>query len=264
MFGAPLVAPLPTALATFLLLLARVGGVVVAAPIIGDAQVPAIVKAGFSAVISFVLLSAQVIPPTPLPADGVLFVLAIVEQLVVGLALGFVSRLIFDAIEMAGALLSAQMGLSMASIVNPMFQQASTVFGQLHNVLAALIFLSINGPEWIAMAMDRSFALLPITGGLTVFGNNGLFSASVSLFTNVLVIGSQISLPVLVALTLCDLSLGLVNRMVSSFNVFAIGMPLKVLMGLIFFLLALPTTVTYLGHAFQTTLGEALLIWKGA
>jgi len=228
----------------FLLVLCRVGGVLAVAPLVGSERVPARVKAALAVMISIVL--------APLAADGALdtgapgLVLAACGELVLGLAIGFGARIIFAVVQMAGEMADAQAAFGFAGLVSPDTGGRTSVIGQLQMSLAWLIFLAANGHHIILRGLAQSLAAVPLAGGPGLCAP-ALTSATAQLIATAV----RMAAPVVGATLLADLALGLLTRAAPQMNLLAIGFPIKLAVGLIAALLALPL----LGNIVRVLLG---------
>lgn len=153
-----------------------------------------------------------------------------------GLFLGYVTYLALNAIQIAGSLIDVQMGLSMASLYDPQTGIQSTITQKLFYLLSVALLFATNGHHLLLNGIFRSFDIIPI-GTLPIVDN---FEYVLTLFIEYFGIAFQIALPIILTLILADLILGLISRSVPQLNVMIIGMPLKLLIGVIVVLASLP------------------------
>lgn len=232
-------------IAVFLLVLARISGLVSSAPIVGDAQVPRLVKVGLVIVLTFVLVQVPGIQGMRAPTGLYPFTLSVAAQLFVGLSLGFVARIIFLIMLTAGGIISLQIGLSMSSVLNPMTESTDTVLTQLYTVIAGMTFLALNGDLWLIASLTRSFDLAPLSPDA--------FSPTLvqSVIGDLLVVtqlGVQIAMPVAATLFATDLILGVVSRALPQLNVFVLSLPLNIVLGLMALIASLAGTILIVSH----------------
>ncbi len=220
-------------IAAFLLLVCRVGGVMIAAPLIGSGRLPARLKAALALAISFVL--APVAGEPALCPGTIALILAAGSELLLGLAVGFGASLIFSTIQMAGEMADMQSAFGFAGIVSPQTGERNSVIGQLQMSIAWLIFLIANGHHVVLQGIGSSLSSVPLG---TALGYSapvltqaiaGLIAASV-----------RIAAPIVGAVILTDFALGLLTRAAPQMNLLAIGFPIKLAVGLIAALLSLP------------------------
>jgi flagellar biosynthetic protein FliR len=224
-------------LGAFLLPLMRILAVFSVAPILGNAGVPGRVRIGLAVLIT--LMVAPGLPPLPQVNPGAGLGLAIIaEQIIIGLAIGFAMRLIFAAIDLAGALIDLQMGLGFAAYYDPQMPSSSTLTSQLFGILATLIFLALNGHLLLVSVMIESFNWLPIAAAPA---GAGMLETLVAQGARVFAVAVLIALPMIAAMLITNLTFGVLTRAAPQLNVIAIGFPLTVSVGLIVLVLTLPT-----------------------
>ncbi|MDK2585849.1 fused FliR family export protein/FlhB family type III secretion system protein [Romboutsia sedimentorum] len=153
-----------------------------------------------------------------------------------GLVLGYITSLCFNSLKIAGALIDQQLGLSMINIYDPTTKEQNTLIQNLIYWMGIIIFFSMNGHHKLIEGIQQSFKLIPI--GESIISNN--FTYIINVFVECFVIGFKIAVPIVLALIITDLVIGLISRSVPQLNVMIIGMPLKVLVGVAFFIIALP------------------------
>ena len=176
-----------------------------------------------------------------LPADIGRYSLLIIKEAFVGIVLGLVCMLVFSAIRLAGEIIDLQIGFSMASVLDPQNQTRITLIGQFMYMLGILLFLVIDGHHSLLMALSYSFDLVPIEGAIL---KPGMSSVAVRTFVGMFLLGVMIAIPFITVLLICDISLGMLARTVPQINVFMLGFPMKVGLGLFTLLLALPILIT--------------------
>ena len=232
-------------IAVFLLVLARVGGLVSTAPIIGDAQAPRTVKVGLVVALTIVLVQVPNVQHLQAPTGLLPFSLAVLVQLLVGLAMGFAARIMFLALLTTGGIVSLQIGLSMSQVLNPLTESTDSVMTQFYTILIGMTFLAMNGDVWLIASLARSFDLTPLgTGSFTL---SLVQSAIGDLFT-VMQVGLQIAMPVAATLVASDIVLGVLSKALPQLNVFVLSMPLNIMLGLMALIGSLAGTILIVGH----------------
>lgn len=216
-------------LAALLWPLARILGLVMVAPVFGHRSVPARVKIGLGIFIA--LIVSPSLPPMPEAGPGSwhgLFIL--VQQVLIGIALGFVMRIAFAAMELAGDIIGLQMGLGFATFFDPQSAGQTLVVGRFFNLLGTLIFLAVNAHLAMMGQLVESFQSLPISiAPLATGGFRELAAFGATIF----IVGLQLSLPLIAVLLMTNLALGILTRSAPQLNVFAIGFPITLGAGLI-------------------------------
>ena len=224
----------------FFLIFVRIVTILALMPIFGAQAVPPQIKVAI-ALIFTVLLYTSILKnsfSTMEKFSLTLFGLLVVKEVMVGVAIGFVSSLLFTAIQFAGRLVDVEMGFGFVQLVDPISNQTVTVWGQLQVILFTVLFLIINGHYFMLLAVQRSFELIPLMGahlpgGKMVFH---LVTITSAIFSTAL----KFAAPIYVTLILSEIALGAVARTVPQINIFFVGMPLKIAIGLGTAILALP------------------------
>lgn len=214
----------------------RVLALFTSAPVLGVRSVPVRVKVALS---FFIVVAAQVsLPEAPvIPLNGAQAFSAAVHNVVIGLALGFAARVVFAAIEFAGELIGLQMGLNFAAFFDPISATQSTAVSRLFGTTAAWLFVVINGHLLLTAAVIQSFHAFPVDGApLSFFATVQPQVWGAEIFR----LGLWIALPIVTMLLFVNLVLGIVSRVASQMNVFAIGFPITLGVGLVGITLTLP------------------------
>ncbi|WP_374538655.1 flagellar biosynthetic protein FliR [Chitinimonas taiwanensis] len=214
----------------------RILGIFATDPFFSSRTIPGRVRLGLALMLT--LLVAPLLPPLPdIAVVSPLGVLILVQQILIGVAIGFTMRLVFASVEMAGHLAGLQMGLGFASFYDPQHGTNTAVVAQFTSLLTLLLFLAMNGHLVVIETIVHSFALLPISAEpIKPAGFKLLVDAAGQIF----VLGVLLSLPVLGALLITNLSIGVMSRAAPQFNVFAVGFPLTLGMGIAALYLSLP------------------------
>lgn len=206
-------------------------------------SVPALLKAGLAALMA-ILVPAAV--SEEIDTTGAL-VAAAVQEIGVGLLLSLVVILVFGVIYFAGQLVDVPMGFGLVSIFDPQTGMQLPVFSQFFYLMSVLIFLGVDGHLWLFRALAQSYQLLPAGEffSLAVTAET-IFSLGQGLFS----VGIKIALPVMGTLLLTDVSLGVVVRTVPQINIFVLGFPIKIFVGLVMVTLMLPFFVAVVSQLF--------------
>jgi flagellar biosynthetic protein FliR len=216
----------------------RVGSCLMVAPAFGAESVPARVRIVLAG--SITLLIAPLLPAPPaVAAFSAAGCVITVQQVLIGIALGFCVHILFDAVNLGGQMLANSMGLSMAFNIDPLHgSDASTpAIGQLYTLLVTLTFLALNGHLALIEVLVHSFTTLPIgTDGLGVAGLNTVVGWGSQLFAGAL----AIALPGVTALLIVNLAFGVMSRAAPAFNLFAIGLPVSLVFGLVIITVGMP------------------------
>ncbi|MCC7546584.1 MAG: flagellar biosynthetic protein FliR [Burkholderiales bacterium] len=237
-------------IAAFFFPFLRVLGMLLADPLFGNNATPITAKVGLAIFIT--LLLAPVLPAMPsvepASAQGVLIG---VQQLLIGLGMGFAVRIALTAAETAGQVAGLQMGLGFAVFFDPQTSAQTAVVGQAMGLFAILVFLSINGHFIVLGALSDSFRMLPVElGPVRALGWRTLVEWGSVIFSA----GVLISLPVVGALLIANVAVGIMSRAAPQLNVFAVGFPITLVTGFVALYLAAP----YIGPALAGLFEEAM------
>jgi flagellar biosynthetic protein FliR len=170
--------------------------------------------------------------------------------LFIGLFLGFVSRLMFEAFQFAGTLVSTQMGLGMSQIVDPESGQQASPIGNIYTLVAIVIFLNLNGHHMLISALYKSFELAPLYSANVL--ENAARSSTARMFNDIFVIGVKLAAPSMVTLFLIEVSTGILARIVPQMNIFFVALPLRLGVGLFIVIATLPIFYVF----FRTLLSD--------
>ncbi len=233
--------------------LARITGLVIAAPVFGYRALPARVRIGLVLVLSLVV--APLAPPMPAidPLSGAGLVTA-AEQLLTGLVLGFAARLAFVVLEIAGQQIAQLMGLGFAALADPQNGIEVPVVGHFYLLLATLVYLGLDGHLVLIRVLVESFQTLPVAAGGV--GSEALWAVSGQAGW-VFGAGLLIALPAMAALLIVNLAFGVMARSAPQLNILAVGFPITLLFGLVVMLFSLPTVIAGLEGLFERALGLA-------
>lgn len=164
----------------------------------------------------------------------------IINEIICGLLLGFIVNLIFDVFKMAGAFMDAQAGLSMLNILDPSTKSNATLMANLSYTISMVIFFVSDGHHLVIKCIIESFNIVPI--GIDISISNS-FNVLLDIFIKYFVIGVKIAIPMVLIIIMTDICMGLISRTVPALNVMVLGMPVKLLLGLITFVAILPMLV---------------------
>jgi flagellar biosynthetic protein FliR len=233
---------------TFVLVLVRTSTILLMLPIISSNQVPQPVRFGLGLLVSFIIW--RVVPPIA-PLDGLgPLTAAILSQVFIGVVFGFVSYLAFTGLQFAGEILDIQVGFSIVNVINPLTSQNVSVLGEFELALASIIFLIADGHHLLFEGLAGSFTLVPLPFAAI---QPGLQNDVIDFFARSLLLVFQIAAPVGISLYIVNIGLALMARVAPQLNVFAIGFPLQILVGLSMIVLSLPLLVSVLPQVFAQT-----------
>jgi len=211
-------------------------------PILGDRGIPPLWKIGASMVLA--LLLTPLIPwPRSLPQTIFDVAIGLVAEVVMAFFLAFAVRMLLSTVQMAGYFIAFQMGLAMASTMDPDTGAESTVLSQFLYLFTILFFLAINGHHVLIHALVQSFQVIP-PAGFTLKASLG--EAIIRVSSDLFVISIKIAAPIMIALFLSNLCLGIVARTVPQLNILMVGFPINISLGLVLFGLVLANLSPFL------------------
>jgi flagellar biosynthetic protein FliR len=215
-------------LVSFLWPFVRMMALVGSAPILGEAAVPRSVKVVISILLALVITPTLGPAPTvPLISPAGLWIL--MQQVLIGAAMGFSMRMVFAAVQVAGEYVGLQMGLSFATFFDPTSGGNTMVLARFLNVIAMLIFLSIDGHLTLIRTLAESFHTLPISDAPLARGGWMLLaSAGAQIISSAL----MLALPLIATLLSLNLAMGILNRVSPQFSIFSVGFPITLLAGI--------------------------------
>lgn len=214
----------------------RILAVFTSAPIFSSRAFPLRAKIALSFMVA--LASQASLPAAPIIGlDDPQVIGVVVQQVVVGLSIGFAVRLIFAAVELAGEVVGFQMGLNFAAFFDPSLNTQSSAVARFFGQMTSLLFIVMNGHLMVLMAVNQSFAAFPVGQNfLDSLGKMQLYKLGADLFASAL----WIALPMVGMLMFANLALGVVSRVAPQMNIFAVGFPITLAVGLIGIAVTLP------------------------
>jgi flagellar biosynthetic protein FliR len=212
------------------LVFTRVLAILMTAPVFSNRTMPPVAKIGFAGLLALLILPISVpSDPLPLPTELLPFLLVAAQEALIGVVIGFASNLVFQAIGIAAEMMSLQTGFQAARLFDPFTNAPSSALEQFYSLLVVALFLTINGHHLLLKALVQTFSLAPLGAfALTETTAGQLVNLTGGIFVNAI----RIALPVIGTLLLTDFGLGLVARAVPQVQVFFLGLPLKLGLGL--------------------------------
>jgi flagellar biosynthetic protein FliR len=238
----------------FLLALTRILAILVQVPVFGSEVIPNQVKIGLGIFITLVI-----IPFNPIPADVAAtpwlgFAGLVFRELLIGLLAGFAASLTFGAFQMAGKLIDMSSGFGAGQVFNPAMGDTGGILDQFFVLIVMIYFLITNGHHIFLMGLRDTFIILPINQPLPELNPETFLR----LTSGLIVTGVQVALPIIGALFLTDLTLGLLSKVAPQINVFFLGLPIKVWVGIFSLSLLFGLVTPYLDGMFKN-LGARML-----
>lgn len=227
----------------------RIGGIFLPVPIFGSNNIPAQVKIGFLLLLSLIMVPVTIegFDPAVISSFPALFYYALSEFLI-GLSYGTVSAVFINAVYVAGAIIDMNIGLSIISVISPQDEQEIPVSANLLYLLGMMIFLATDMHHALIRGIMHTFEILPVGTGIFDFTRAMQFNDYIA---TSLVIGFQISAPFVLTLLIIDIILGLLSKAMPAMNIFVLGLPLKIMIGLIMYLILMPYYANQLAQLFE-------------
>lgn len=245
----------PEQLVGFILVLARLTPLFLFAPMFSSKLVPVRVR-GIVAVALAIGLGPLALAGARPPLDAASILGLVTKELLVGMAFAFAVGMIIVALQIAGTFVDTLIGFAFGAAVDPLTGNQGTIMSQIYGLLGVLIFIAINGDALVIRGFAETFELIPLLespalGALL----DGALAAFVGIFTSAL----QVAAPVLLALLLTDAAFGLATRVMPQLNVFAVGLPAKVIVGILIMAASLPFVGGLVSRELETSVETALL-----
>ena len=239
-----------TWIASILWPLSRILGLIAASPLFGNATFPRSAKVGLGVLLSLII--APIVPALP-AADPLSMAgfMILVQELLIGLAMGFSMRIVFAAVEMAGEVASMTMGLGFATVFDPQSRGRSSAVSQFVALISTLAFLSVNGHLVLIEVLAESFISLPISATPM---SSGMALEVAKWGSIIFSTGLQLSLPIVAALLITTVALGILTRAAPQLNIFGIGFPISLGVGFLTLSLLMP----YLGTPIVNLFNEGI------
>ena len=214
----------------FLLILIRMSALFILSPIFGRRNLPAVFKIGFAVFLTIIFINTVKVPEINFMANIYTYFLYILKELMVGLVIGYVTYVIMSALYLAGQMIDMQVGFGMVNVIDPMTNIQVPLTSNFYYMYTILIFLSLDGHFMIIRALFESFKVIPVEK-LSV--NTSVVLEITSIMRDMFSIGFRIAAPIIAAIFVTDVVLGVLSRTMPEMNVFMLGMPIKIVIGLL-------------------------------
>jgi len=239
-----------------LLVFVRMVSLFVVTPIFGRKEVPRYLKIGLAFFCSYIMV--PMLGDVQIQYSNLLsFAVIVGKEFLVGIIIGFVSFLVFSALFVAGQIIDMQIGFGMINVLDPTMNTQVPLTGNFIYLLTSLFFLIINGHHILLSALFKSYSVLPIDGFAFT---EAMVNNITTIFTDIFVLGFKISIPVIAAVLLAEVALGILSRTVPQMNVFVVGIPLKLGIGIFTLYLMMPIFIQIMTVIFDRMYGYIYLI----
>lgn len=236
-------------LESFFLVFVRATAFMISAPFFYIRSVPSYTKVGFGFAVAVLLFPVLDASKTVSVLGNGGYLLAVAQETLVGLILGFTATLVFSAIRIGGEFIDLNMGFAMASLFDPASDTRTTLVGQFLYIVAMLLFFLMDGPQSLLLLLSKSYSAVPVAGA--VFKPE-LAGEITGIFSTTFALGLKIAAPIIAVTLISDIALSLVSRTVPQLNVFIMGFPLKIIFGSLALIIFLP----YFSNLMEVVLEE--------
>ena len=225
----------------FMLLFFRFAALFIAVPIFSHQSIPPTLKTSMAFFFAIVFYSSM--PPLEIPITVPSIVLAILSELLFGLAIGIILQLAFNVITFAGGQISFMMGFSMATAIDPQNGISMPIISQFLSLIALMILFSIDMHHWILLFVDESLKNIPLGGFLM---SEDLFNYIIKATSNMFMVGFMIAFPIIALSWLADVIFGMLMKTMPQFNLLVIGFPIKIMVAFVVLIATLSATMLIL------------------
>jgi len=233
---------------SFIIILIRMSSFFFTAPLFGGSTFPPQAKVGFGALFSMLILFITGPITAALPGNLVEAMILVAGEIAFGLTLGYAVSLVFVGVQLGGMLMGYQMGFAVANVLDPVSNQQISIIGQYLFLFALLYFLVMDAHHILLKGMADSYILAP-AGSFSV--SQVSVSWVLTVFGRMFWLGLKLAMPIVGAIFLVDVSLGIIAKTVPQMNVFIVGLPLKSLLGMFILALAFPLFALVMRFDFQ-------------
>jgi flagellar biosynthetic protein FliR len=240
--------------AGFILVLARIGPLFALAPMFSAKMIPSRAR-GVCAVALAIGMAPIAMQDRPVPTDTWPLAELAVKELLIGLAFAFAVAVVFSALAIAGNLLDTLVGFTFGATIDPVTGNQSPVLSQIYSFIGVMIFIAIGGDAWVIRGLAETYEAVPL---LSFPSMAALVGGANAAFVQIFVAAVQIAAPVLIAVTITDAAFGIVSRVSPQMNVFAVGLPAKIIIALLIMGASLPFVGGYMSDSLQQGIGDVL------
>ncbi|MBN2160587.1 MAG: flagellar biosynthetic protein FliR [Spirochaetes bacterium] len=249
----------------FLLIMMRMNAMIIIAPFFSSDLIPFRIKAIISFLITLVIFPVVAAKGYPLPGDMGGYALLVLQEVVIGLFLGFLVSVIFAAFQLSGQFLAVQVGFGINEVLDPIGQVSVPLEGQLKNLIGLLVLLAMNGHHLMLQGVYRSYELAPIISAKKIF-MGGLLKSMLHMFSGMFVVALKIAIPVVAVIFLVEVCLGILARVAPQMNIMMLGFPFKIAISFVVMVVIMPLIVKIMWVGLERAFGfifKMLAHWPG-
>ncbi|MFC1725982.1 flagellar biosynthetic protein FliR [candidate division KSB1 bacterium] len=223
-------------LIVFMLAFARVATILAVIPVFGYRAVPVAIKAGLAG-LAIIAIFPIIDKNISIPVSLLPFFLVVLKEVAIGLVIGFSAQFIFAGVQYAGEIVGIDIGFGIVNIVDPSSGEQVSIIAEFKYILVILIFLTISGHHFFMQAIKHSYLILPIN---TATFPGIVMSKIIEMSRDIFSITIKIAGPAIITLFIANFIMGIIARTVPQMNIFIVGFPLKISVGLIIMILSMP------------------------
>lgn len=238
----------------FFLVLARVAGVIVASPVLSSNSVPSRFKVMIALVITLMLFPT-LHPEVEIPSTIAAFLTAIAGQIAIGLLVGIAISIMFAALQTVGAFIDLEIGFGMSMMMDPSSGIQTTIIAKWYYFLAIMLFLGLNGHQWLMLGLVNSFKIIPLT---TFTLSNGLTEYLVRSFSDIFRIAFNAAAPVFIAILMVDVTAGFIAKTAPKIDILFLTIPFKIALGMFVMMISFPILI-YMFTTWLSSLRDPIL-----
>jgi len=233
----------------FFLILVRINAMIMIAPFFSSGVIPFRIKAMLSFFISLIIFPV-VAQTIKVPGNMGFYYLLVLQEVMIGIFIGFLISVIFSAFQLSAQYYSAQIGFGINDVLDPVSQISVPLIGQLKNLIGLLVFLAIEGHHYLIEAIYRSFELAPLFG-VSKAAAGGFLKYLVYSFSGMFIVALKISLPVLATAFLISVSMGILAKAAPQMNIMMFGFPIQIIIGFVMLIITAPLVIRIMQVALE-------------
>ncbi|NLY67340.1 MAG: flagellar type III secretion system protein FliR [Tissierellia bacterium] len=240
----------------FLIVFVRCSGIFLVSPFFSSQNIPNRFKVGLTFFLSIILTSTLQISVSDLEIP---MIVLIFKELLVGSIIGFISYIFFSSFYVMGQIVDMNIGFGMINVVDPQNRIQVPLMGNFYYILALLLLLTIDGHHTIINSIVDSYEFIPI-GAFKITENIAYFI--INLISKMFILGFRLSMPVFFTIFLLDILLGILVRTIPQMNIFVVGLPLKIFIGIIAILISIPVFNGIVSNSFKELIEDINILLR--
>ncbi|MDR2904146.1 MAG: flagellar biosynthetic protein FliR [Clostridiales bacterium] len=246
----------------FLLIMVRLFGFIIILPVFAGANIPLVVKISFALFLTAIVFSTGKYGAAPVADHIVGYVALILKEFLVGFITAFIVYMMLSVFLFIGQLVDFQVGFSMVSVFDPVSQIQVPITGNLFYLLVTFLFIQMGGLDAMIYTIARSYEVLPV-GSAFLAGNASILRYVIDTVVDYFILGVKFSMPIVGTVMIVDIALGILTKAVPQMNVFVVGVPIKLLIGLIVLYMIIPAFGAIYGSVYDQTVRYVMNALRG-